>query len=88
MPTGKYKSRTFRRVFRKTPGGETKLAYKKRKPARVRCAECNQVLHGFKQLRPSKVAHTPKTKRRPERAYGGVLCSRCSREKIKQMMRK
>ena len=88
MPTGKHKSRTFRRVFRKTPGGDTKIAYRRRKPARVLCAECGQVLHGFKQLRPSQVAHTAKSKRRPERPYGGVLCSRCSREKIKQMMRK
>ena len=82
MRPSKQKSRTLRRVFKKTPGGRTTTAYVKRKPKKLRCSGCGAELMGIKRLRPYKLANTAKTKRRPERPYGGVLCSRCTRKKI------
>jgi large subunit ribosomal protein L34e len=76
------RSRTFRRVYRKTPGGKTVLQYKKRQPARAVCAECGAVLAGVPRERPYKMQRMPKTKKRPERPYGGVLCSKCTRKKM------
>jgi large subunit ribosomal protein L34e len=76
------RSRTFRRVYRKTPGGKTVLQYKKRKPARAVCADCGAVLAGVPRERPYKMQRMPKTKKRPERPYGGVLCSKCTRKKM------
>jgi len=68
MPAKRYRSRTLRRVFVKTPGGKNVLQYRKRKPSPAACAGCGAVLKGIPRLRPFKMQNTPKTKKRPERA--------------------
>ena len=73
----KRKSRTFRRIYTKTPGGKTRVMYKKRKPAKAKCAVCKAILAGVPRDRPYKIKKLSKTQKRPERPYGGVLCSRC-----------
>ena len=82
------KTRTFRRVKIRTPGGKTKISYRKRKPGKAHCGTCGAVLSGVPSERQHKMRKIPKTKKRPERPYGGVLCSRCMREKIKEAIRK
>ena len=77
-----YRSRSLRRVFVKTPGGENKLTHRKRKPSKAICAKCGTVLKGVANERPHKMQNMPKTKKRPERPFGGVLCSKCTRLKI------
>ena len=86
MRPGKTKSRTLRRVYKRTTSG-VKLTYEKRKPHKLRCSGCRTELAGIKRLRPSKLQNTPKTKKRPERPFGGVLCSSCMRQKIIQKAR-
>lgn len=78
MPALRYRSRTYRRVFRKTTSGVA-LHYRRRKPSRAQCGECGALLHGVPRELPYKMASMPKTKKRPERPYGGNLCSRCMR---------
>ncbi|HLC64933.1 MAG TPA: 50S ribosomal protein L34e [Candidatus Nanoarchaeia archaeon] len=78
------RSRSYRRVFRKTPGGRVAVHFVERKPQRAKCGNCGSILHGIKAERPTKMANTNKTAKRPERPYGGVLCSRCMREQIKK----
>lgn len=87
MPAPRFRSRTFRRVFVKTPGGVTKLQYRKRKPKKAHCASCGLVLSGVPRERPYKMQKLGKTKKRPERKFGGVLCPRCSRQKLKEHAR-
>lgn len=87
MPSGKHKSRTLRRIFVKTPGGSTRLHYRKRKPKSARCASCGSVLKGVPRERPYKMQNLPKTKKRPERPYGGNLCSGCTRSLMKSRAR-
>ena len=82
MPRGKEKSRTKRRVFKKLPGKRTTVHYESRKPSKAKCAECGAELKGVPRERPYKMQNMPKTKKRPERPYGGVLCSKCTRKKI------
>ncbi|MFH1649361.1 MAG: 50S ribosomal protein L34e [Candidatus Woesearchaeota archaeon] len=81
MQPSKTKSRTFRRVQVRLPTG-TVTHYDKRKPAQARCGQCQKVLHGIPRGRPYQIAKLAKTERRPERPYGGVLCSACARKKI------
>lgn len=88
MVSGKHKSRSMRRVFRRTPGGDTVKVYKKRKPSKAKCAGCGKVLIGVPRERPYKMQNMPKTAKRPERPYGGVLCSACSRKKIIEKIKK
>ena len=82
MTYGRFKSRTLRRVFVRTPGGNTVLHYKRRKPAKSQCAGCGAILQGVPHVRQLVMRNMPKTARRPERPYGGVLCSKCTRTKI------
>jgi large subunit ribosomal protein L34e len=76
------RSRSLRRVTVKTPSGRTKTQYKQRKPSPAICAKCGAVLSGVPRETPIRLAKVAKTSRRPERPYGGVLCSKCSRKTI------
>lgn len=75
------KSRTFRRVKVTTPGGENKTMYKRRKPSKAVCG-CGKALSGVPREVPYKMQQMPKTHKRPERPFGGVLCTKCMRSKI------
>ena len=81
MPAPRYRSRTFRRVFVKTPGGEVKLTYRKRKPSKAKCALCGAELKGIVRVRAFKLKSIAKSKKLPSRPYSN-LCSRCSRKKL------
>ncbi len=82
MVEGKRKSRSVRKVFKRTPGTKVVVRYERRKPSKAKCGSCGKVLSGVPRLRPTQMQNTPKTKKRPERPYGGVLCSSCMRKKI------
>ncbi len=82
MPSGRHKSRTLGRVFKRTPASRVVVRYKKRKPSVSKCSECGANLQGTLRERPYKMSNLPKTKKRPERPYGGTLCSKCMRRKI------
>jgi large subunit ribosomal protein L34e len=77
-----HRSRSLRRVFVTTPGGENKLTHRKRKPSKAVCSNCKTELKGVANERPHKMQNIPKSKKRPERPFGGVLCSKCTRQKI------
>jgi len=79
MPSGRHKSRTYRRVFVRTPGSKTVLQHRLRKPSKAICGKCHNQLAGVPRERPVKMRTLPKTAKRPERPYGGALCSKCTR---------
>ena len=87
MPAGKYRSRTFRRVHTRLPSSKSKLVYKRRRPSKIYCYNCNQELHGVATAIVSRLKNMTKSSKRPSRPYAGSLCSSCSREKIKEMFR-
>ena len=76
------RSRTYRRLQIKVPGNRVVTHYVKRKPNKAKCGNCGALLKGVPRERPLKMSHLPKTKKRPERPYGGNLCSQCMRELI------
>jgi len=81
------RSRTLARIYKKVAKG-VKLIYKKRKPKPAHCAKCDAVLKGMPHERPYKMRTMPKSKKRPERMFGGILCSRCSKREIIKRNRK
>ncbi|MBT4651337.1 50S ribosomal protein L34e [Candidatus Woesearchaeota archaeon] len=87
MPRGMYKSGRLRKIFVKTPGGESTIHYRQRKPSKAICADCKKQLAGVPRELPGKLTKIPKTARRPDRPYGGVLCSTCMRKKLLQQVR-
>ena len=82
MPAPHLRSRSLRKVYRKVSGGRVSIHYKKRKPKAARCGNCGTMLKGVPRELPFKMRSMAKTKTRPERPFGGVLCSRCMRVTI------
>ena len=88
MPSPHQKTRSLRRIYIKTPGGTNKIHYRIEKPKITKCANCKEPLKGIPRLLPSKQRNTPKSQKTVARAFGGNLCSHCTREHIKAMARK
>ncbi len=74
----KHRNRSFRKVPVKLASRVT-VQYRKRNPAKPICSGCKKELHGVPRAKPATMRNLPKTKKRPERPYGGVLCSACMR---------
>ena len=87
MPQPRLRSRSLRKVFRKVSGGAVSIHYKKRKPQAAKCGNCGAVLKGIPRELPFRMRSMAKTKKRPERPFGGVLCSRCMRQTIIEKVR-
>jgi large subunit ribosomal protein L34e len=88
MPAPRYRSRTLRRVHVRTPGGTSKIQYRKRNPKVAKCSKCEAKLKGVPRGRPYKLMQMAKTKKRPERPYGGILCSKCLKKLMIDRARK
>ena len=82
MPAPRLRSRSRRKVFRKVSGGRTNVHFKKRKPQAAKCGRCGDALKGIPREMPFRMKNMAKTKKRPERPFGGVLCSKCMRLEI------
>ena len=80
MPANRFRSRSYKRIHKNTPGGANVLRYKKKKPSKHVCAECGKVLHGVPRGRPYEIG--------PNRPFGGYLCSSCARKHFKNEARK
>jgi large subunit ribosomal protein L34e len=88
MPRPALRSTSFSRVSKKTPGGRTVTHYRKKKPSPPKCAVCKKPLKGVPRVIPSKLKRIPKSEKRPNRPYGGNLCSSCMRKEIKEKLYK
>ena len=82
MPQPYKRSRTYRRLQVKVPGNRVVMHYAKRKPGKAHCGSCGGLLKGVPRERNFIMRNLPKSHKRPERPYGGNLCSRCTRELI------
>ncbi|MEM3373758.1 MAG: 50S ribosomal protein L34e [Candidatus Woesearchaeota archaeon] len=87
MPAPRFRSRTFRRVAKKLPSGKVKIHYEKRKNALPKCAICKKELKGIPKTTNTDLKKLAKSEKSVERKYGGYLCSKCAREKIKAEVR-
>lgn len=86
MPKPGHRSRTLRRVFKKTPGGKVVIHYRERRPKKAKCASCGSVLN-IPSERPYKMQKMSKSRKKVSRPFP-ELCSRCMRKKIKEEARK
>ncbi len=78
MPRPRYRTRSLRKVFVRTPGGRLVIHYEKRNKGWYKCAICGRPLAGV----PREPKDYPKSSRRPERPYGGYLCAECLRREL------
>jgi len=87
MPEPRYRSRSLRRRYLRTPGGRVTIHYWRKKPDVAKCALCGQPLRGVPRLRPAEFRKLTKSQRRPERPFGGCLCHKCLALEIKKAVR-
>jgi len=86
MPRPALRSRSLRRRKVRRPGGELVTRYERRKPSPAKCGRCGNQLSGVPRERPSGIGKLPKSSKRPNRPFGGNLCSSCSRQEIKDRL--
>jgi len=84
MPRPSQRSRSFRRVKVNTPSGSPRVHYLKRRPGPAKCRVCKKQLHGVPRKTPILMKKLAKTEKRPERPYGGNLCSSCTRDILRK----
>lgn len=87
MPRPRFRSRSLSRGAIKSPGGRRIVHYRRDRSGGGRCTICGNILHGVPRLRSPKIRKTAKTSRRPERPYGGYLCSGCLKRLLKEEAR-
>jgi len=87
MPRPALRSRSLKKIRKKVPGGASIIHYLRKRPKKAKCARCGKSLHGVSSGFTSKIRNIAKSKKRPERPYGGKLCSKCSRIEIKGRIR-
>lgn len=76
--------RKAKKIKKRIPSGKSVIRRGKKRPAYTKCAECGAQIHGMPRLKPSKLKKIPKSKRVPNRPYGGNLCSSCMRNELKK----
>jgi len=84
MVKPRLRTRSLKRKKVRTPGDRGVVHYRRKKPSSAKCAICKKPLHGVPRFNPSKIRKLAKTKRRPERPYGGNLCSSCMRKLLRK----
>ncbi|MEM2006420.1 MAG: 50S ribosomal protein L34e [Sulfolobales archaeon] len=70
------RSRSPKRVSRRTPSGKSKVFYGRRDSYNAYCPLCGKPLGGVpKSLKEVRLGF--KSRKRPERPYAGMLCPLC-----------
>jgi large subunit ribosomal protein L34e len=78
--TGKsINSRSKNRKNIRLPGGRLKTSSSGKKPSRTVCPITGKALQAVPQLKGSAIKRLEKSKRRPERPFGGMLSSKAMR---------
>jgi len=86
MVSPRLRSRSLKRIKRRTPGGRSVVHYERIKKAVAKCGRCGAPLNGVpRDIRDLR--SLPKSSKRPNRAFGGVLCHRCLEEIYKEIIR-
>jgi large subunit ribosomal protein L34e len=80
------RTRSVKKRRVRTPGNRLVTHYKMEKPKVAKCNFCKKPLHGVPRVNPSRMRKLPKSSRRPERPYGGNLCSECTRKLFRKVV--
>lgn len=83
MVQRRLRSRSKKKIKRRTPEGRVAVHYRKRRPGLPKCSRCGRQLPGLKAHRPGTLKGVSRSKKRVNRPYGGNLCSACMRSVIK-----
>lgn len=73
----RFRSRSYKRIYRKSPGARNVLHFRRKRPSKHRCSECKNILS----------AVSISGKKGPSRIFSGNLCPKCLKLKIKEEVR-
>ncbi|CAG0886036.1 unnamed protein product [Cyprideis torosa] len=77
-----YNTSSNKRRIVRTPGGSLRYLYEKKKGSIPKCGDCKKKLCGVKPARPRERTRQTKRLKKVYRAYGGVICHKCVRQRI------
>ncbi len=77
----------MKKVKIRSPSGNAMLRRRRERVAAAKCANCKSPLHGLQRKTQSGFKKLSLSERRPERPYGGCLCSNCSRDIFRERAR-
>ena len=77
----------MKKVKVRLPSGKVVLRIKKERVGAGVCANCKKELHGVPGRNAVDIGKLSKTEKRPSRAYGGYLCSDCTKELFREKAR-
>ncbi|XP_019865463.1 60S ribosomal protein L34-like [Aethina tumida] len=77
-----YNTKSNRRTIVRTPGGKLVYQYLKKPKKIPRCGQCKDKLRGILPARSKERSRLCRRKKTVKRAFGGVLCHKCVKEKI------
>ena len=78
--------RSLRKIYVKVSKG-VKIHFKERPAQLPKCSSCKTVLKGIKKLKSRDYKNISKSEKKVNRPYGGNLCFKCLRAKIKSLVR-
>ena len=81
-----YRSRSLRRVMKRTPGGRVVIHFERDRRTVMKCGRCGRILNGVPTTNALR-RKLAKTQKRPQRMFGGVLCPKCLAEILKLAVR-
>jgi len=87
MADSRFKSKSYRRVSKRTPKFGSKTVYTRKKHRKVVCAICGKEIHGLKRFLPSDLRKLAKSQKTIARPYGAYICSECLRKLMKEKAR-
>jgi len=80
--------KAMKRVRKKTVTGRNVFVYSKERVSGAVCNNCGRELHGIPKVTKSMLAKLSKTKKRPNRKFGGYYCAACTRELFRDFARR
>lgn len=84
MTKRNYKSRSLKRVRVKTPGNRKSIHFRRRNPSNAICGISGAKLLGISRKRPGKFNQLSKSKKRPNRKYGGTYSHKVVRSALER----
>ncbi|XP_055505054.1 60S ribosomal protein L34-like [Leucoraja erinacea] len=81
-----YNTTSNKKRLSRTPGNHIVFLYTKKvgKAPKSACGICPGRLRGIRAVRPKVLMRLSKTKKHVSRAYGGSMCAKCVRDRIKR----
>ena len=82
MKNRNYKSRSLKKIKKKTPGTDVSIHFRRRNPKGTFCGISGDILHGISRKRPGRFNTLSKTKKRPNRKFGGTYSHKVVRNRL------